>query len=183
MAKPSRLYSRLTRAAPGIASYTSLWLASDHVLQVNSAGYHESYQRFYLRDIQGFLISPSSRGLYLNIIAGAACAISGVPLVYLLATGRSPALAPFLLVPALLVLVINLVKGRTCRVDVITAVQTVRLRSLRRRRRTDTVLRRLQPLITAAQADLAPAAPPAPASPAAEPPPVPPGERAASPAA
>ena len=49
-------YRRLTRSRAGVGSYSSLWLGADHVMQLSSTGYTESYRRFYFRDIQAIFL-------------------------------------------------------------------------------------------------------------------------------
>ncbi len=176
MAKIPPPYARLTRANPGIGSYSSLWLASDHLMLVVSTGYHEGYQRFLLRDIKGFFITRSRQALITASIAGA-CAIplgivggidwagSGTGVVWIIF--------------AMIAAVIGLVSWfflRNCRVHLVTGVQTVELRPLHRTRRTRRVLAKLKPLIEAAQADLAVEAPAVPVMPPPlpEPPQIPP---------
>jgi hypothetical protein len=171
MAKAPRPYQRLTRSQLGLATYSSLWLAKDHLLLVESSGFHESYHRFYLRDIKAFVVSDSDRFLYSNIIVGLLVVIAGVPVVMRIVEEESPLVPLFFLVPSLIVLIANLILGRSCRVDIVTALQTRRLKPLSRRRRTRKVLDRLEPLVRAAQASLAPSPATAPPKPATEAPP------------
>src|SRR5262245_58789248 len=49
----------------------SVWLGRDHLLSVESKGFHERYRRFYFRDIQFFAIRGTSRRATINwILAG-----------------------------------------------------------------------------------------------------------------
>lgn len=153
MAKPPRIYERLTRPRAGVATYSSLWLGPDHILLAQSSGFTERYQRFQFGDIQAFLITPSPRRQNWAIVWGIISLIALVPLLISLRQEESPFISGPFLGLALLVLLINHLLGPTCSVSVVTLVQTTRLPMVRRRK-ADQVLARVQPLITAAQADL-----------------------------
>lgn len=153
MAKAPRSYQKLTRTQAGLGRYSSLWLATDHVLLVKSTGYKEDYQRIQFADIQAILVSPSDRRQNWAIAWGVAAAIPLLPLVISLFHYETPIVSSIFLGVALVVFLINHLLGPTCRVSVVTRVQTTRF-PLVRRRKADQVLARLQPLIEAAQADL-----------------------------
>ena len=186
MAKSTRFYQRLTRSRSGIGTYTSLWLGPDHLLLVTSSGYSESYQRFYFRDIQCLVAADSIRFGVLNAVFGCLLLFSGIPMMIYLA--RNGSISPWTLglaTPVLLLLIWNLMLGRTCNVTLMSGVQSVRLLPLSRFRRTRTVFARLVPLIEAAQAALSPPTLPtlpAPAAPAPAPSAMPEPTFAAAPA-
>src|ERR1700710_1578732 len=69
MAKEPKVYERLSRTHRKFGGYASLWLASDHILQVQSTGYSEQYQRFYLQDIKGVFITRSERRMVAGIVS------------------------------------------------------------------------------------------------------------------
>jgi hypothetical protein len=151
--KPPR-YQRLTRASMGLVSYSSLWLAPDHVLLVEATGVHEAYQRFYLRDIQAILISESEKYFYFNLIAVVLLGIAGIP-VTLALTGTGVSLGwGYGLIPGAVLLGLNLWAGPSCKVQFVTGRQGKPCPPLSRRRRARRVLRRLEPLIREAQASL-----------------------------
>jgi hypothetical protein len=177
MAKTARYYQRLTRSRAGLGTYTSLWLGPDHLLLVTSSGYSESYQRFYFRDIQCLVIGESPRFALFNAILGCILLFCAIPALILAGTGSG--VSPWILlpvVPTVLFLIYNLALGPTCRVTLMTGVQTLRLRPLSRRRRARKVIARLAPLVEAAQAALVPPplTPPPPAMAAPLPPAEPP---------
>lgn len=150
-------YTRLTPARSHLGGYSSLWMATDHLLSVQSSGYSDTYKRYYFRDIQGLLVEDSERRFYINITLGLVWAVFiGM---MLLADGGWIPQAIFLLlfgVP----LVINNVRGPSCKVYLVTQVQAVRLHALGRRARFERFVDQVRPLIEAAQADLVrPAAP------------------------
>lgn len=160
MSKKPRNYARLTRARGGVGTYSSLWLAEDHLLQVVSSGFHERYQRFFLRDIKGFLVSPSRMKRNWLIFWGA---VFGLFLAILLLAGSDADARFGLSFPtgfAFIFALLVLFFGRNRRVYVVTGVQTTELTSLARRVQVQKVLGRLQPLIETAQADLAAVRPP-----------------------
>ncbi len=152
-----RFYRRLTRNRSGLGTYSSLWLGPDHLLLVVSTGFSETYQRFYFRDIQSLVVADSGRFMLLLALAGCGLLLCGVPAAITLFSGSSA--FPWLLVPTIPTLIIflwNLALGRTCKVHIVTGVQTVPLPPLSRFRRTRRVFARIVPLIEAAQASLVP---------------------------
>lgn len=155
MSKPPSPYTRLTRSAPAVGSYRSLWLADDHLLIVNSNGYTEDYRRLQFRDVQGFFLCPSDRRLWWALPWGTVAIVSGVAAGIFLSRGATPVFSTMVLVLSSLILLWNHLLGPGCRVYVVTGVQTGELPSLVRRGKTERILRRLQPLIETAQADLA----------------------------
>ena len=156
-------YKRLTwsrrRRQPGFAAFSSarssLWLAKDHLLCIDTTGYTETYKRFYLRDVQALVLRRTSRLLVTGVVLGVIicllilAAILPKDLVAAYIFGSLAALV-------LLVLVVHLARGPTCVCHLRTAVQTEELPSLNRLWRARKVLNRLRPLIAAAQGELAP---------------------------
>jgi hypothetical protein len=158
MAKAPKVYTRLTRSPVSIGSYKSLWLAADHLMQVDSNGYSESYQRFQYTDIQGFFIRGSDRRLYWNLFWGVIALISGLFFIGLARSGDLGVSVVFLAI-ATVFLIWNNALGPSCRVFLVTRVQTAAIGSLVRRRKARKILGRLQPLIEAAQSGLVVPAP------------------------
>ncbi len=129
-----------------------LYLGLDHLLCVENNFWMESYKRFYFRDIQAFLQQPTFHGRIWSWLLGTLAVVSGLGILI-------PALAAklfFGVVAAtfLLALLVNLVLGPTCRCQVVTAVQRYDLASLRRRRRAERILSRLESLVREYQAEL-----------------------------
>ncbi len=139
-----------------------LWLGDDHLLQVESVGgYSETYKRFYFRDIQAVTMQKSRSWIIGNIILGS---LTGAFLVLIVSTvpkgpasrwtGSEMAGGIFLGSIAFilgLILLVNFIKGATCRCHLRTAVHLEELPSLRRRRNAEKVLARIRPLIELAQ--------------------------------
>ncbi len=162
------LYTRLTRATPAIASYKSLWLARDHVLVLNSTGYHEEYRRIQFRDIQGFFTTASERrgswALFWGIWAG----VSGLVMASGFIMESAPVVSGVFCGIGVVALLWNHLLGPGCVVYVVTRVQTQPLPSLVRIKKARKVLARLAPLIAAAQANLVAAPASAPSAEASE---------------
>jgi hypothetical protein len=140
-------YKRLAGTRGGIHS---LWVAGDHLLLLSNHSFSEEYRRFFFRDIQQISVAKTQGAMILNIVLGA--------LVLLLAS-----VIPFVevweglgvwIAFASLLCVSNLLKGPSCICELRTAVQTVRLKPLRRLRRAQKVIAQLRPLIEAAQGGL-----------------------------
>lgn len=153
MAKRERIYRKLSPSAAGPTQYSSLWLGPDHLMIVRSNGYIERYQRFQLSDIQAFTIGPSNRRENWNIFWGCVGLIALIPLIITLVEHDVPYVSASFLLVALGVITANLALGPTCKVFLVTRVQTVWL-PLVRRRRAERTLAELEPLVQAAQADL-----------------------------
>jgi hypothetical protein len=153
MAKAPKIYTRLTRSPVSLFSYKSLWLAADHIMQVDSSGYRESYQRFQFTDIQGFFIRDSSRRLYWNLFWGVLVLIFGLVFIGSLINDDVGVSVIFLAITSVL-LIWNNALGPSCQVYLVTRVQTTIVGSLVRQRKARKVLGRLQPLIEAAQSGL-----------------------------
>ena len=160
MAKEPKIYERLTRTRRQFGGYSSLWLASDHILQVQSTGYSERYQRFYLQDIKGLFITHSDRRLVSGIIASALAVCIALP--FGLGTKSFNVGLSIMGGLCAVFLLWNHLLGPGCKVFLATGVQTVQLDALVRRPYTNKILGRLIPLVEAAQAgSLAPPSEPA----------------------
>ena len=158
---------RRTGALAAFATRSSLWLAKDHLLCIDSSGgYAEEYKRFYFRDIQAIVLRQTRRRLWVNVVFGTLAALF-LGITILTAPAGSPAqwsadelvggtfLASITLFLGGLT-VINTLKGPGCTCYVRTAVQTEVMPSLNRLGRARKVLNRIRPLIEAAQGSLSP---------------------------
>jgi hypothetical protein len=155
MAKTPKLYQRLTRNSAGLGSYSSLWLAPDHIMIVRSTGYNESYSRVQLRDIKAVFLTRTRRRIWWAIPWGVIAAWSGAVVILSLVQGQPPIVSAIFLGLALGALAWNHLLGPGCRAHVVTGVQSAELPSLVRMKRARAVLLlKLEPLIVAAQADL-----------------------------
>jgi hypothetical protein len=154
-------YKRLTRGYPrsgfsvAFASRVSLWLGPDHLLQVDNAGYTETYKRFHFQDIQAVIVRKTRRHVVWNAILAGLLTLSLLVVIWFgfSPDGSTTAATVFGIIAFcfLLFLLINLALGPTCTCQLRTAVQTEELPALRRVRKTRKVLNQVYPLIAAAQ--------------------------------
>ena len=136
-------YHKLSGSKKGflIGKYT-LWLGSDHLLQIFSRVGVEEYKRFYFNDIQSIVTRKTAIGMLQNIVGGILVLIFAVPalafdggwsLFYAIVAGVM-----------LLLLLIGLFKGPTCETKLMTAVQIEKLHTLHRIKNTAKVMDRLR---------------------------------------
>jgi hypothetical protein len=176
MATSPKTYTRLTRDAAGLGSYSSLWLGADHLIIVRSSGYHEDYTRLHFGDMKGVFLTETKRRRWWAVGWGAIAGPSAAGLLLNLSS-RGMVMAVFssiFLVIGGVGLLWNHLLGPGCRAYVLTGVQTAELPSVRRMKQARKVVARLAPLVAAIQAP--PAAPPVsgpPVEPSSSPPPVP----------
>lgn len=143
----------------GVVGQSSVWLGSDHLLSATSVGYTEQYRRYYLRDIAALVVQRNRRWMVMSLVFGAIVVFVGLLGAVLAMDNDSAtqAVGIFFLVvfvlPALVALVVNLVRGPTCQVRVQTAVQSAPLQAVGRVRAAEKLLARLEPLIRAAQSE------------------------------
>lgn len=144
-----RPYKRLPGRSSGFFNIATLWEADDHLLLVESSRISETYRRFFYRDIQAIVICETKTGLIVNavlIVIGfifGGAALAGTP--------ETAAIFGTLSGLFFLGVLINTLRGPTCRCTLRTAVQTQKLPSLNRVPRARKILSRLQPQIAAAQ--------------------------------
>lgn len=146
----SMRYTRVPGRSPLINPMrSSLWLGEDHLLLVTHSFIAENYRRFPFDAIQAITSTCTSRGRVYNIVLGSVAALLAIT------TALTALLSfPFALIPGLqlgvvlLLLLINLRRGPTCRTVLRTAVQTAELGSLSRlpnmRRVMSTLVNRIE---------------------------------------
>ncbi len=154
-------YRKLPGRALAFSGIGRLWLADDHLLEVESLLFHERYRRFFLKDIAAIVIRRTKVRLYWNLAHGILGLVGGAVCGALLYFGNQDTrmfmyifagmIAPFAFV-FLLLFLINSLLGPTCRCHLQTTssgwhplAAPSRLRKARR------VLAQLAPLIEAAQ--------------------------------
>lgn len=171
MARPPNPYTKLPgrglRKSTFAVSATRcrLWLAADHLLSVDFTVASEEYRRFYFRDIEAFIVRRTAQRQIWNwVLLGLALLTAGPLFAWFIAEQKKGAAWSFAgessgqLIAAsvalafwLLLILINTLRGPTCRVHVRTAVQCEPLFSLGRLGVARKVLARIRPLIAAAQ--------------------------------
>lgn len=143
----------------------SLWQGPDHLLVVEGGGvlfaYSESYRRIDYANIQALTLARTSRYAWLIAAFSVPVAVAALILFAMWASDANRAFLvgfgtvmsiPFILVP-LTLLIIHLVKGRTVRCSLQTAVQNLRLRPLTREAKSQRVLDTLTQLCRQHQGD------------------------------
>jgi hypothetical protein len=134
-------------------TYCTLWLAPDHILNVDNHVFSEDYKRFYFQDIQAMITQKTKRGAVWNIILTIL-----ISLTVFTAFGRrsAEAMISWLIVAGILglILLINWLRGPTCICHIITAVQQDTLPSLDRLKKAEKVLRILRQRIREVQGKL-----------------------------
>jgi hypothetical protein len=144
-----------------------LWLADDHLLEVNGMVLAERYRRFPLADIRAFVIEKTRTQAIAMWIYGGLIVVGGLVLSILIIGGmRDYERAQMSIMPlywifgsvagvfVLVVLIgflITLIRGASCRCSVQTTAGLCVLASPNRRRGAEQVLAILAPEIEAAQ--------------------------------
>lgn len=149
-----RLKVSLLAARDAAGRAHSLWLADDHLLWVRTGYFAQMVSRIDYRDVEAIVQRPTARYAWTNLLAALPCVLG----TGLLAAAPRPwaILGICLLLPCLLVLLINLLLGRTCECRLQTRVGTRTLAALNREDHVRRALSELVPHIEAAQAGLPP---------------------------
>ena len=154
--KQDNPYKRLPGRYRSSTGQRTLWLGADHLLAVDRVYFEERYRRFYFDDVQALVVKSTIRWHVTTLILA-------VLTLVLLAPGwiswqeKEYEIAFFALIPSLLCLiglVVNLIKGKSCRCFLQMRVGMHDLPSIRRRRQAEMVLARIKPLINQAQKGL-----------------------------
>jgi hypothetical protein len=146
-------YRRLPGKGRSLVSWHTLWLGEDHLLAVQTSGYHESYRRYYFKDIQAIVSCRTTRGRNWSIV---------LALLLLLTAGgalatRSADMGGVWLVPGiclLAALVSNLYLGPTCVAVLQMPLAGYELPSIRRLRTAQRLRDRIHPFIAATQGEM-----------------------------
>ncbi len=164
MAEPAR-YRKLPGPGIGfgVVSFVTLWQGENHLLQVTSWPSGESYRRFFYRDIQAIVLRRSKGRMRTNIVLGilASLLVLGLAIAFATSGGLDaltdgfPIFCEIVLGICLLWMAVNSLLGPTCTMHIQTAIQFERLPTVRRERGARKLLARLEPLVTAAQAEAA----------------------------
>ena len=146
-------YVKLRGTGSSLVERVSLYLAPDHLLQVSSSGYSESYLRFYFRDIQSITVRKTAWGLIFNILWSVLAA-----LFLALAFDSADAAIAWGIVGGIFLglLLMNFFAGPTCVCEIQTAVQKRNLGAVTRLRRANRFIEALRGRIQSAQGALAP---------------------------
>lgn len=148
-------YRRLARGTMAMIMRCSLWLGDDHLLSVKSTGYTEEYVRIYLKDLKGIVSQRTKTWMLLNILLGIVVGLCGIGI---LNTNDifSPGTIAFLIfgAPFLIVFLVNLFKGPTCKTNLLTPLGLVDIPALQRSRKVTRLIQELRPLVAAQQGSM-----------------------------
>jgi len=151
--KQPKLYTRLPGRRWLIIRQCSLWQGSDHLLSLDRTLSEEVYRRYHFNDIQAMIVRPTAAWHIVSLIVGVLLLLFLLPPWFLWqANNVEGALAAIF--PAaffLLMLLIHLFRGRSCRCYLQMKVGQHELPALRRLRAARKLLDRIQPLIADAQ--------------------------------
>lgn len=154
----SRLPGRAIKHFGWAMQRHQLWMSEAYLLSREITLLQEEVRRYYYRDIQAIVCTPTRTWIIGNWLAGsllgflAACGTlaavldSPVAMVLAVITGVVP----------LIILLGNLILGPTCKTTLYTAAAEAPLHSLGRRRAAERAVTRLLPFIQAAQQMRAP---------------------------
>jgi hypothetical protein len=148
-------YRRIARGSMAMIMRCSLWLGDDHLLSVKSTGYTEDYVRIYLKDLKGVVAQRTKTWMMLNILLGIVVGLCGIGILNTndIYSPGTVALGFFCL-PFLVGFVLNLVKGPTCKTNLLTPLGLVDIPALQRSRKVTRLIQELRPLVAAQQGSM-----------------------------
>lgn len=148
-------YRRIARGSIAMIMRCSLWLGDDHLLSVKSTGYTEDYVRIYLKDLKGIVSQRTKTWMLLNILLGIVVGLCGIGILNTndIFSPGTIALGIFCL-PFLVGLVLNMVKGPTCKTNLLTPLGLVDIPALQRTRKVTRLIQELRPLVAAQQGSM-----------------------------
>jgi hypothetical protein len=164
MADQPKAYERLSRSRFFLNGTGSLWLGKDHLLQVTNTFAVEHYRRWYLREIQAFVIRRTNGRMIWNIVFGVllllVCAIAAASVFGAIDSSSADDRVGFWIATGILglvglgllaLLLINTAMGPTCVVFVQTPHGLDRVSSPRRIHAFENLATRIQPMIESVQ--------------------------------
>ena len=147
-----------------------LFASQDHLLNIAQPMFQESWQRLHYENILGIVVTRSGKYVQYNIfwaVLVVFCISFGY---YFFDTSQSFSSGEFfsnlaifiwcLIIFPVFYLCTNLIKGPTCTVSVVTAVQPYEIEALRRKKIADQVIPDLERIIRAYQQPATPQSPP-----------------------
>lgn len=131
----SKRYQRITRTRGSLLTKHSLWVGEGELLWMDFSAMQEHYRRFFLEDVQALVVYPSRRRARLRWVVSV---LGGLLPSLLLWWMTSTVVWPvaWWIIPVSL-LVWNEWAGPSVTVTLVTAVQRLELRPLKRRREFD----------------------------------------------
>ncbi|ACD97282.1 C2 domain-containing protein [Trichlorobacter lovleyi] len=157
MSSPARpiKYRRIAHGTIAMIMRCSLWLGDDHLLSVKSTGYTEEYVRIYLKDLKGVVARRTRTWMLLNVILGSLLALFGIGILSTNDISSPGTIALFIVgTPLLIVFLVNLVKGPTCKTNLLTPLGLIDIPALQRSRKVTRLIKELRPLVAAQQGSM-----------------------------
>jgi hypothetical protein len=150
---PGRLTSMRFRVSG--AGQVSLWLGEDCLVQTRMMFCREHYNRFDYKEIQALVLRRTARGMIYNLILGGLAAIFAGLGFYV---NNSDAWIAFGVIIAfwLILLLINAIRGATCRCTLQTSLGSKPLPTLNRMRPAKRAMARIAERVEAVQGALPP---------------------------
>ena len=137
-----------------ITTRSSLWLAEDHLLCVETTGWTETYRRFFFRDIQAITLQKTTTWLTANAVLIPLTALFIFLAVLAADPVGSSVLGGIALLPGI-PMVVNLIRGPTCRCRIRTAIQEEELSALANIRKARAVIAEIRAKISEVQGTIA----------------------------
>ena len=152
---PESRYEKLSRkTVPLMMGRSSLWLGDDHLLSVKNRAYNEEYKRFYYRDIQAIILRKTITGVIITFLF----VLMLLALIVLFGNGWNKGWeSGFMIFGGIMIgfffvlLLVHMLRGPTCSVQIRTAVQTEKLLSLDRMPQALKAIRKLRTRIESVQ--------------------------------
>jgi len=149
----SPTYVRVRGTGKNVLARIKLYLGPDHLLQVTSNGFSETYKRFFFRDIQVISLHKTATGTIWNVVWAGLTAMFALIAAVVAWSGDAGSIVLWILAGLMAgFLGLNLAWGPTCACYIQTAVQQQRLFSMSRIPRARKLINRVKPLLAEAQA-------------------------------
>jgi len=155
MEQISQTYQKLPGARRTPFRKATLWLASDHILSIDSHRFTEEYKRYYFKDIQAIVVRQTTGSTAMSKAIDLVVTI--ILVVLALAAWRLESRGAAI-VGGLILIQFIIIKslGPRCVCQLITAVSSDKLPSLNRLPTAGKALQIIGPLVQQAQAEPAP---------------------------
>ncbi len=148
-------YRRIARGTMAMIMRCALWLGDDHLLSVKSTGYTEEYVRIYFKDLKGIVSQRTKTWMLLNILLGIIIALFGIGILNTSDIFSPGTIALFIFgTPFLVAFLVNLLKGPTCKTNLLTPLGLVDIPALQRSRKVTRLIQELRPLVAAQQGSM-----------------------------
>ena len=147
-------YRRFGGRVGGLVSHSSIWLADDHLLDCKDSFFTERYRRFYFKDIQALVVNKTIESLMTTLLAS----IFAMGSLWFLSHATKGWFIFWSIVTGFffIILVVNILKGQSCRTFIQTAVQKEQLSGINRIKEIENLLVIIKPAIQSFQGEIGP---------------------------